>query len=175
MLLALAENPEFKASPFSALKCEDSALEAETTSSMDFALGIEITKIAFGKLPVPNLGEGCTTCTKGIHPPPATSGSIEMADSAADYVFESSEGFELLSCFGLGVTCLYGTDGLISLIDSEEQGLAQILVSGTMHFIKGSNFCPEEGIWTANYIVVALESEGKQTQGWLALYEALEG
>lgn len=145
--------PEFKVAPFSALKCEDSMIEGETTVNMGKALGIKITNIAFGKLPTPKLGEGCTTCTEGVHPPPSVSASIEMLNGN-DYVLKSSEAFELLSCFGLGVTCLYGSARLVSLVDSdvgkhkeaaEEKGLAQILVSGTLFFIKGSNFCPEEG------------------------------
>jgi hypothetical protein len=179
-LLALAANPEFKASPFSSLKCEDSVVEAEVTSSMGKELGVKFTKIAFGKLPTPELGNGCTTCTEGVHPPTVVNGSIEM--TGEDYVLNSSEAFELLSCFGLGVTCLYGSDGLTSLIDNdagkhklatEEEGLAQILVSATLSLIKGSNFCPEKGTWTANYVAYALESDGKKIQGWLALYEAL--
>lgn len=180
-LVALAENPEFKAAPFSALKCEDSVIEGETTASMGSTLGIEINKIAFGKLPIPELGKGCTTCTAGVHPPPVVTATVEMTKNS-DYVLKSSEAFELLSCFGLGVTCLYGSDGLVSLVDSDagkhksaegEKGLAQILVSGTLSFIKGSNFCPETGTWTANYVVYTLESEGKTVQGWLALYRAL--
>ncbi len=179
-LLALASSPEFKASPFGPLKCEDSVIEAETTSDMSTEFGIKFTKIAFGKLPTPELGKGCTTCTEGIHPPPAVSGVIEMTGN--DYLLRSSEAFELLSCFGLGVTCLYGSEGLESLVDDDagkhkqasgEKGLAEILVSDTLFFIKGSNFCPEEGTWTANYVVYGLESGGEKVQGWLALQVAL--
>jgi len=147
---------------------------------MGDALGLKFTKIAFGVLPTPELGKGCTTCTEGIHPPPAVSGSITR--SGSDYVLKSSEAFELLSCFGLGVTCLYGAENFTALVDPdvgshkqgpEGKGLAEILVSTPMYFIKGNNFCPEEGTWTANYVVYVLKSEGKEAQGWLALYERL--
>lgn len=108
-------------------------------------------------------------------------GSIEVTGED-DFILKSSGAAELLNCFGLGITCVYGSDSLESLIDndagkhksaSEEKGLAQILVSGTLQYVKGSGFCPEKGTWTANYVVYTLESEGKQVQGWIALLEHL--
>ncbi len=79
--------------------------------------------------------------------------------------------------FGLEMTCLYGSDGLESLVDADagkhklatsEAGLAEILVSETLSFIKGSNFCPEAGTWTANYVVYTLETGEKRPKaGWL--------
>jgi hypothetical protein len=180
-LLALAGSTEFKASPFSAVKCEDSQIEAETTAVMGKTLGLKITKLEFGKLPTPKLGEGCTTCTEGVHTPISISGAVEVA-GGDDLILNSSGAVELLNCFGLGVTCVYGSEGLKSLIDNdegkhklaaEEKGLAQILVAATLEYIKGSNFCPEKGTWTATYVVYAVESSGKAAQGWLALYRQL--
>ncbi len=177
-ILALAENPELKNS-LATVKCEDSKAVAETTTTSGEKLGIKLTSLEFGKLPTPKLGEGCAVCTGGIHPTLPITGAIEVSGED-DFFLTASGSIQLLNCFGLGITCVYGAENLKALIDPdsgkhkealEEKALGVVLINTTVSRKEGSNgFCPATGAWTANYTIYTLESGGKAVQGWLGLY-----
>lgn len=181
-ILALAKNPELEAEGVSPVVCEDSEVTAETTAESGEPLGISITKLDFGKLPTPKLGEGCSTCTSGVHTAPPYAANISMTAGTTDFQLNSKGSAELLNCFGLGINCAYGEENITALIDPdqgkhakavrpEEKGLAEILIKAGLKLTSGSFFCPGKGNWKANYVVYALEPAGGGTKfaGYIAL------
>jgi hypothetical protein len=180
-VLALAANQEAKTS-FGTVKCADSVFVAETAASMGGSLPLKITSWEFGKLPTPKLGEGCTSCTGGIHSSSPYIAIVEVLEND-DYSLKFSGSFVLLNCFGLGLTCIYAvvnskssiaSDAGFHLAAPEGRGLAYILINTTLEKLAGSSgFCPTTAAWTAIFVVYTLEVEGQNAQGWLALYEHL--
>ena len=177
-LLALASNPELKAGGFATVKCQDSTLTAETSVAAAAILPMSITSFEFGVLPTPKLGEGCTTCTGGMHTTVPVSATV--AHEAGEFYLRASPKATLLTCFGLGINCTYEGKNIKSLIDhggshaSAPSGVAYATILNNTTFSRvepSSGLCPATGTWTANYSVYALESGGEKVQGWLALYK----
>ncbi len=194
VLLALATNPKLTGG-FSEIKCPDSTVTAETTAASGATLPITITSLEFGSLPTPSLGNGCTTCTGGVHTTPPYTGEIEVETiedkdktKLHDWFFKTSGSAELLNCFGLGITCAYGSSSILSLIDNdagEHPSAAEkpagsgkhptygiILISTSLTKTGGSGLCPGSGTWTADYYIYALDkskTDSTKLDAWLAL------
>jgi hypothetical protein len=180
LLLFLAKEPEFKSSA-TTVKCEDSVIEAKTLALSGSPLSIEISGLVFGKLPTPTLGEGCTGCTKGIHAVLPINAEIEV--TGEDDFWMKTTGLMVKKGCPLGLTCVYGWEGIKSLIEHkgthpshEGSNLPSMffevtLTRQTTH--GGSSFCPATGTWTARYVAYLVNPPaGEPGLGWPALSES---
>jgi hypothetical protein len=175
-LTALASAPAILLPGLPAVKCEDGIIEGELNSSMGAELPFTAKNIAFGKLPTPTLGEGCSVCTKGIHAAPVGAAFEVAASDDFFFRFETAN-LVLKGCtFG---TCEYSSGKFKSLIDRDAQEHPDwpekkkdvILVKQSLTRV-GGGFCPATAEWFGEYILTL--SRLKPTDNPNLFYVALE-
>lgn len=180
-ILGLASKPTLKGSL--TVECEDSTSTTKITSpgGMSEHLEFEITALAFGVLPTPTLGKGCTGC-KEIHTTPPYKGTVLM-NNTTDYDVTVKGSATLKGCTFLNVECVFENSGLELLIDPdnttlEHPGLSKgrdvLLIEDNLKRIGGSSFCGAEGTWTAKYFTTGCDVPGVGASNcWVALREHL--
>jgi hypothetical protein len=178
-ILGLAKNPKLEGTI--TVECEDSIATVKTKESMNEKLGVELTKLEFGKLPTPSLGTGCTGCTGGIHTAPPYQGTILM-ENEKDYVIHTAGNALLLNC-PFGVECKFGSEALTLLIDpdlTQHDAASQVkgdllLINNTLNRTGGSILCGSTGLWTASYTTTKchVPAVGQNKDCWIALREHL--
>jgi hypothetical protein len=177
---ALASAPAILLPGAPAVKCEDGIIEGGLGTTMAAELTVTVTEIAFGKLPTPALGAGCTVCTQGIHVTPLPTGAW-FGVEAGDAFFFKLEGVKIvLKGCPLGITCEYITGGFKSPIDRHAQEHPDwpekkkdvILVKRVLTTVGGSPFCPKGAEWFGEYILTLSRVEPKE--GPHLFYVALE-
>jgi hypothetical protein len=160
-----------------AIKCEDGIIEGVLNASMGPEIPVTVTEIAFGKLPTPTLGAGCTVCTKGIHVALAVGAAFEVAASDDFFFRFESVHFTLKGCtFG---TCEYASEAFKSLIDRDAQEHPDwptkkkdvILIHRTLTRV-GGGFCPATAEWFGEYILTLSRVNPKDNPN--LFYVALE-
>jgi hypothetical protein len=168
--LALAQGPEFLSSAFN-VKCEDSLFEANT-GGIAPKLPFEITRLAFGVLPKPELGAGCTGC-KEIHVAVGP-GLIEVSEFD-DFWLKTGAQFKFLGCAGFGLNCEYVVNEFKALIDHNGkhplhsgENLPRIILQVTLTRV-GSGLCPEKMVWDGTYVIYLVHWEKETGLGWPAL------
>ncbi len=177
---ALASTPAILLPGSPAIKCEDGIIEGGLGTTMALELTVTVTQIAFGQLPTPTLGAGCTVCTKGIHVTPLpTNGWFGV--EASDAFFFKLEGVTIvLKGCPLGITCEYVTGEFKSPIDRHSQEHPDwpekkkdvILVKRVLTRVGGSPFCPMGAEWFGEYILTLSRVDPKE--GPHLFYVALE-
>ncbi len=160
------------------VECQDSLIKGLLGTDMGKVLTVTVTDIVFGVLPTPNLGEGCSTCTKGIHAALPVGGWFEV--ESLDHFFFKLEKvvFTLLNC-PAGITCVYSSGEFKSLVDRDSvehpdwKGKKKdvVLVARTLSRTGGSPFCPATAEWKGDYILTLAKNTD---QGTRLFYLALE-
>jgi len=173
---ALATQPKLESSFGPDIVCEDSIVKGETLADKGNPnLGFKITSLIFGALPTPSLGNGCTTCTGGVHTTVPITGTLGV-EATDKFYLEASGQAELLGC-PFSTTCIYGAlvkSGTITHTGSHAThsgtNLAVIPINFTLTKKAGSSFaCPSSGQWVANYVVTLVKSATEEGLGWPAL------
>ncbi len=180
VILGLAKEPVLKNS-IATIKCEDSVLRATIGTTPANPLPVSITELSSGKLPTPELGAGCTTCTSGLHVNNLPLGGQVEVESLDDFFFRFGATFTSLNCFGLGINCTYGSASIRTLIEHtgvhplhEGNNLPAILINATVNREAGSSgFCPATQTWEACYVFTLFDfaGSGESGLGWPALDE----
>jgi hypothetical protein len=173
-ILGLAENLELVTSS-GVVKCPHSEATILTLEEIGNPVLGDVTALTFGTL-TNSLG-GCTTCPI-VHTKPPYPAKVEVTGED-DFWITTSGSAQLLNCFGLGITCEYGGEGLKFLIDPDFKkhpsanftGDVQ-LINNTLTRTGGSAFCPGTGKWIGEYIVKGCVEPGSSTK--VACYVALD-
>jgi hypothetical protein len=178
---ALAKNPELVTS-IGTEKCEDSTITGTVNAGSGATLPVTLGAPAFGVLPTPTLGTGCTgPCTGGVHALALENSSIGV--EAEDKFFLKASGLAfLLECNAIffTVTCAYRGENKVSKIDRDvsthprmEGKFDLILVETVLTRVTthgGSSLCPETSEWKASYTVTGCKTPGGvATLCWIAL------
>ena len=175
---ALAPAPAILLPGAPAIKCEDGIIEGVLNAEMGKEIPVTVTEVAFGKLPKPALGAGCSVCTGGIHVALAIGAAFEVAKDADDFFFRfENPKFVLKGCtFG---TCEYSAGVFKSLIDRDAQEHPDwpnrkkdvILIKQALTRV-GGGFCPATAEWFGEYILTLARKQ--PTEDPFLFYVALE-
>jgi hypothetical protein len=190
-LTALATNPEMHSSLGTSTKCEDSLITGELAEEIGSPLSFKNLSMAFGSLPTPKLGLGCTgSCTgtgeETFHPVlEDLKVEVEVTDK---YYLKLTVLLALLKCPIVG-TCIYRAENILVPISHTGKHAAHsgenlplatfevILQRKTTHTntegkaVNGSSFCPSSSEWLADYILYAAESGEVKGLAWPSLDE----
>jgi hypothetical protein len=170
-LLLLAKNSDIQGAL--TVECED-AIATFTLGTPNVGLLPVSLDVKYGKLPTPKLGEGCTSC-KEIHAP-LTEGWIKVKGEDEFYL-EWAGDLTFLDCTIFNVTCVYGAEGIKTLIKHdgthslhEGTNLALLKIETTLFRKTGSSgFCAAEGLWKAIFVTTLVDQGTETGLGWPAL------
>jgi hypothetical protein len=171
-LLLLAKEPVIEGGLTT--KCED-ALATLTLGTPNVGLLPVSIDLAYGKLPTPKLGEGCSGCSE-VHVP-LIEGWIKVKGEDEFYLELSSEETSL-HCTVFNVTCIYGATGLQVSIKHdgthplhEGTNLALLKFEVTLLRKTGSSgLCAAELLRKATYVATLVHQTGSESGlGWPAL------
>lgn len=177
----LAGKVEFSNS-LGTITCEDSTITGELEAEIGDPLPIKNAALAFGVLPTPKLGLGCTgPCTgAGAENFHATLEGLRYLVEAPDRYFILGGGLALILNCPLVGTCVYRTDHFKDEIKHNGTHpshpnannlpltlLTLVMNRQTTH--AGSTFCPATTVWAANYIHYLAEAGGVPGLAWPSL------
>jgi len=183
-ILGLATNPELLGGL--AIKCADSTVVGETTAASGNPLPAKITSLAFGILPTPTLGAGCTGCPFGLitlvhaNNLPFTA-SLELQDKTVDKYALVATGKATVLCTNskheAQFECGYERTILSPIthtgthpLHSSSGNLPKIEINAALTLTLGSEFfCGSSATWDANYVIYLAHAGGGSGLAWPAL------
>lgn len=157
-------------------KCEDATITSKTTALSGSPLPFELTAVAFGKLPTPTLGEGCTGCPTGnaqVHVNKFFNGNVSV--TAADK-YSLTFGLKVtLLCRGF--TCGYIKEAITSPITHDGThpnmsgtNLPRVHILTNLTINLGTEFfCGSTAQWEGDYIIFQAENGATSGLAWPAL------
>jgi len=180
VILALAEGAKLETS-IGNIVCQDSVVEATLATTLGNPLTSSSASVAFGVLPKPELGNGCTGVCVGGNPNSVhvTLEKLEVIVAPVDNYSLRGTGLALILNCPLVGTCVYRGVDLVSPIKhdgkhSSHTGtnlplaeFAETLNRQTSH--GGSIFCPATSKWTANYVLTLVKEGATSGLGWPSL------